>query len=199
MGRLEKVLVLGVLFVTELSTFSFAQSTTENLVITTYYPSPSGSYRDLTVGQSLAADTYDYGLDIIRHGTGGTPGAWTQLDAPEKAALYISDWSGDGSASADNYGLVTISASRIATGDGNAANAKILDVRNDTTAIFDVKANAIVQVVSGYLQIPRIAGAPANNDCDEASEIGRIAYSNNNRLYVCDGPGRQWDYVDLTN
>jgi hypothetical protein len=44
------------------------------------------------------------------------------------------------------------------------------------------------------------AGAPAAGDCDADTERGRLSIdTTNNRLYVCNGATRGWDYVALTN
>lgn len=44
------------------------------------------------------------------------------------------------------------------------------------------------------------AGAPTATDCDADTERGRLSIdTTNNRLYICNGATRGWDYVDLTN
>lgn len=44
------------------------------------------------------------------------------------------------------------------------------------------------------------AGAPAAADCDTDGERGRLSIdTTNNRLYVCNGATRGWDYTVLTN
>lgn len=44
------------------------------------------------------------------------------------------------------------------------------------------------------------AGAPPAGDCDNDAERGRMSIdTTNNRLYVCNGATRGWDYVALTN
>ncbi|MEX5219715.1 MAG: hypothetical protein NW701_17935 [Nitrospira sp.] len=44
------------------------------------------------------------------------------------------------------------------------------------------------------------AGAPAAGDCDNNAERGRMSIdTTNNRLYICNGATRGWDYVALTN
>jgi hypothetical protein len=55
---------------------------------------------------------------------------------------------------------------------------------------------------TGYLQTSKTSasGSPATADCDSDSERGRMAIDiGNNRLYVCNGASRGWDYVSLTN
>lgn len=44
------------------------------------------------------------------------------------------------------------------------------------------------------------AGAPTGTDCDADSERGRLFIdTTNNRLYVCNGATRGWDYAPLTD
>ena len=44
------------------------------------------------------------------------------------------------------------------------------------------------------------AGAPPAGDCDADAERGRLSIdTTNNRLYVCNGATRGWDYVALTD
>lgn len=43
-------------------------------------------------------------------------------------------------------------------------------------------------------------GAPPAGDCDCDSERGRISIDTaNNRLYICNGSARGWDYIPLVN
>lgn len=53
----------------------------------------------------------------------------------------------------------------------------------------------------GYLQAEdNNAGAPPAGDCDATAELGRISIdTTNNRLYVCMGATRLWDYIGLTD
>lgn len=54
---------------------------------------------------------------------------------------------------------------------------------------------------SGYFQFAKTsAGAPPAADCDNNAERGRLSISTtNNRLYICNGASRGWDYVGLNN
>lgn len=56
-------------------------------------------------------------------------------------------------------------------------------------------------VDGGYLQFKSaVAGVPPAADCDSDSERGRLTINTaNNRLYICNGASRGWDYVSLTN
>lgn len=53
----------------------------------------------------------------------------------------------------------------------------------------------------GYFQFAKTStGAPADADCDSDSERGRLTIdTTNNRLYVCNGAVRKWDFVNLTD
>jgi len=52
----------------------------------------------------------------------------------------------------------------------------------------------------GYLQIDSYNGIPPASDCDSDDERGRMILDfASNRLYVCNGAARGWDYVELTN
>jgi len=53
----------------------------------------------------------------------------------------------------------------------------------------------------GYLQFKKTsAGAPTAGDCNASGELGRMVIdTSNNRLYICNGATRQWDYIALTD
>jgi hypothetical protein len=54
---------------------------------------------------------------------------------------------------------------------------------------------------SGYFQFKSVVTAtPPAADCDSNTERGRVTINTaNNRLYICNGATRGWDYVALTN
>ncbi len=54
---------------------------------------------------------------------------------------------------------------------------------------------------SGYFQFKSVTTTtPPAADCDSDSERGRMTINtSNNRLYICNGASRGWDYVALTN
>lgn len=58
-----------------------------------------------------------------------------------------------------------------------------------------------VRAVTGYLAFDKNgAGAPTAADCDADAERGRFYIdTSNNRLYICNGGTRLWDYVALTD
>jgi len=55
--------------------------------------------------------------------------------------------------------------------------------------------------VEGYHQVFKSnAGAPTAGDCDNDAELGRMVMdTTNERLYVCNGAARGWDYSALTD
>lgn len=57
------------------------------------------------------------------------------------------------------------------------------------------------ETVGGWARLPKTnAGAPAATDCDADAEGGRwVRDTTNNRLYICNGATRGWDYVALTD
>ncbi|PIR44377.1 hypothetical protein COV23_00170 [Candidatus Wolfebacteria bacterium CG10_big_fil_rev_8_21_14_0_10_31_9] len=62
--------------------------------------------------------------------------------------------------------------------------------------------NSLLEVGNtGYFQFSKTsAGAPLSTDCDSDAEIGRLSISTGfNRLYICNGAARGWDYITLTN
>ncbi len=71
------------------------------------------------------------------------------------------------------------------------------------TAATDIPSGTSLYVpsASGYLQFTKSgAGAPTASDCDQDNERGRLYIDTNlNRLYVCNGATRNWDYTALTN
>jgi hypothetical protein len=80
----------------------------------------------------------------------------------------------------------------------------IFAISNDGTAATDVLylyANALRVPDGKYAQLEdNNAGAPPAADCDADAERGRISLdTTNNRLYICMGATRGWDYVALTN
>ena len=54
---------------------------------------------------------------------------------------------------------------------------------------------------SNYIQFGNNnAGAPPAADCDNNAERGRLSIDrSNNRLYICNGAVRRWDYITLTD
>ncbi|MCJ7740151.1 hypothetical protein MUP32_02410, partial [Candidatus Microgenomates bacterium] len=74
-------------------------------------------------------------------------------------------------------------------------------VDEDGDVSSDSSMSSYYITASGYLRFSNSsAGAPAAGDCDETGERGRMAIdTTNNRLYVCNGATRLWDYIALTD
>lgn len=54
--------------------------------------------------------------------------------------------------------------------------------------------------INGYLQFSKTSDGPPKADCNNNSERGRLIIDTvNNRLYVCNGTVRGWDYIPLFN
>jgi hypothetical protein len=58
-----------------------------------------------------------------------------------------------------------------------------------------------LEVSGGYLQFSLTsAGPPAAGDCDVDTERSRLVIDvTNNRLYVCNGQARGWDFLALSD
>ncbi len=62
--------------------------------------------------------------------------------------------------------------------------------------------NSLLTVgANGYLQfLKKSTGRPPTADCDTNGERGRLSLdTNNNRLYICNGDKRGWDFVPLSD
>lgn len=84
---------------------------------------------------------------------------------------------------------------------GSRANALTL-LKNGNIGIGTAAPESTLHVPDGkYLQAEdNNAGAPPSGDCDADAELGRMSIdTTNNRLYVCMGSSRGWDYSSLTD
>lgn len=82
-----------------------------------------------------------------------------------------------------------------------AESAGVLGFTDESTGV-GVHGQGFVGVRStGYLELEQTSsGSPPAADCDSDSERGRMSIdTSNNRLYVCNGSIRGWDYISLTN
>ena len=53
---------------------------------------------------------------------------------------------------------------------------------------------------NSYLHIDSESGNPPDEDCDQNAKRGRMIYDYaNNRLYICGGASRGWDYINLND
>jgi len=82
----------------------------------------------LQVGKQTDGDNTDYAIAVSRHGTGASPGTWTN-----NPAITIQDQTNNGPASVDINGLFNISLGRFDYTDTNAANATLLSFTYDGT------------------------------------------------------------------
>lgn len=103
---------------------------------------------------------------------------------------------GQGTASAM---ITTADADETLTIDPNGNGLVVLQ---GNVGIGTAAPNSLLEVAgSGYFQFAKTSsGAPPAADCDNNAERGRLSIStSNNRLYICNGAARGWDYVGLNN
>ena len=85
----------------------------------------------------------------------------------------------------------------------NAGNTEKMRIQPDgNVGIGTVSPQSALHVPDGkYAQFEdNNAGAPAAGDCDADTERGRMSIdTTNNRLYICNGATRGWDYLALTD
>ncbi len=145
----------------------FFSACAEDITITTYYPSPFGSYQQLEVRDFMRVGTASPLISQTSLVSGGYVRAPRFEDA-DNTAYYVDP-------------------------SGNALIQGSVGIRTTTP-------NSALQVASGYLQIHSVAGAPPAVDCNLDTMRGRMVLDRtNNRLYVCNGAARGWDYETLTN
>ena len=90
------------------------------------------------------------------------------------------------------------------TGSGNAYIVQAGGVeiaRLNATALTLGTGVGVIVPDGAYLRsADNNAGAPAAGDCDAAAELGRFSIdTTNNRLYICNGATRLWDFIALTD
>lgn len=91
-----------------------------------------------------------------------------------------------------------IRASGSITGTGTTD----FSISNSNVGIGTTVPDSLLTVASsGYMQFKMSgAGSPTAGDCDSDTERGRLYIdTSNNRLYICNGASRAWDYVALTD
>lgn len=90
----------------------------------------------------------------------------------------------------------------VRTWDGTSVSNKIVVKNTGNVGIGTNNPDSLLTVSSsGYLQFSKTSsGAPVSADCDSDSERGRmIIDTTQNRLYICNGVTRGWDYTSLTD
>ncbi len=114
-------------------------------------------------------------------------------DTEQLRLTYKTDQANDyASFTVDGNGDLTLAPSG---GDFNVTGA-ITTTGNVTIG----DASTDILKATGFLQINSNAGIPPAADCDKDSERGYVVLdSSNNRLYVCNGASRAWDYIGLTD
>ena len=87
----------------------------------------------------------------------------------------------------------------IEDGSGSRSDLIIGDINTYEVAARGVTAGN--NTANTFLEFKNTsAGVPASADCDDDSERGRMSIdTTNNRLYICNGATRGWDYVTLTD
>ena len=103
--------------------------------------------------------------------------------------------------------LVLASNENLIYGNVSSTSAgNLLLLQNASTDKFKVDPSGNVEAAGNikadnYLQVGANGdGAPPAGDCDDDSERGRMYIdTTNNRLYICNGATRGWDYVVLTD
>ncbi len=69
----------------------------------------------------------------------------------------------------------------------------------NTAPISKLQIGSVNNSTDHYLQIDSEAGAPPSADCDADTERGKFIHDlTNNRLYLCGGASRGWDYLTIT-
>ena len=83
---------------------------------------------------------------------------------------------------------------------GSYSNATERDA-NKLAAANTMKLANMDLIVDGFAQFSNYTGGvPASGDCDADVERGtQIIDTGNNRLYICNGAARGWDYISLTD
>ncbi len=122
------------------SSFLFAD---ESITITTYYPSPYGSYNQLYVADKLnIGTTTPYArLNVETDGSAASPGAY-----PSAPLGYFLSWAGDGPTTDTGVPLFAIAAGRIWTTDTYAANARLFQVSTDNGVQFIIRGTGNVGI-----------------------------------------------------
>lgn len=118
----------------------------------------------LTVGRSVPGDPHDYVLEVLRHGTPGSPGPYMQNNNP---ALSVVDYADIGPASyVARDAIVQFVAGRIVDGDPGAQNAVVLSVANDEAPALTVTAQRHVGIRIDEVNFPNGPEVPLDINGD---------------------------------
>lgn len=118
-------------------------------------------------------------------------------NSPRFERMWGGTWSGELTGTVDlanaAYEIVTMAPGSGTIGWGFVANTGAFTSSN-IADVFTLSS-------SGYAQFSKTStGTPTASDCDADAERGRLAIdTQNNRLYVCNGATRGWDYATLTD
>jgi hypothetical protein len=167
----------------------------------------------LNIGDTLYGD-----LANDRIGIGGFPFRPLHIQATDSSILLESPLAanqttlisftktGEGTAYKWGIGRTTWTGwdgNTLAIFEGNStATARLAILPGGNIGIGTITPQSRLHIPDGgYLQAEdNNAGAPPAADCDADAERGRLSIdTTNNRLYVCNGAARGWDYVTLTN
>ncbi|MEW6097189.1 MAG: hypothetical protein AB1567_11825 [bacterium] len=187
----------------------------------------ASSTGNITTANSIYLGTYGSGTGIISTynaidigdiGGANTPTTMTGINiaastgsvGTSKYGLYINNIAG---ASTNNYAIVTNAGNIVFNEGGDAstdfrvegytdANLLFVDASTNSVGIGTASPQSALHVQDGYYaQFENFnAGAPPAGDCDADTERGRLAIdTTSNRLFVCMGATRGWDYVWLND
>ena len=99
-------------------------------------------------------------------------------------------------------GQAVIAGTMTVQGNSFSVGGSTLVVKQGAMGIGTMNPQSALHVPDGkYFQAEdNNAGAPPSADCDADAERGRISIdTTNNRLYICNGATRGWDYAALTD
>ncbi len=161
----------------EHSTAWGTNSQSSNLYTTAFGVNTTASGENSTAwGTSSHAGSYlETSLGRFPLDTPGTPAGWVATDTLFEI--------GNGASSGSRANAVTV-------------------LKNGNAGIGTASPQSTLHVPDGkYLQVEdNNAGAPPTADCDNNAERGRISLdTSNNRIYVCMGAARGWDYATLSD
>lgn len=147
-----------------------------------------------TIGARTAVASADSAFEILVHGYDGT----TDLPLAYIQALV------DGTPGTNDMpGRIEFHTQADGAGGSLEGTTPEMVIKNNgNVGIGTSSPQSTLHVPDGkYAQFEdNNAGAPPAGDCDNNAERGRMSIdTTNNRLYVCNGATRGWDYLTLTN